>query len=172
MRVNVWLGWLALPVFNAVAAGPALPSVADLSRVQSDTILYEAQAKRAEAKVKMLEFTAKAGDDPQLSPTAAAPSIVVSDLPTVTGVSGAGGRLLASLCYSNGTTAKAKSGQAISGGFVLTEITIDRVVVAKGERRVPLPFVAVCSPTGASASAPLSPSLPGMMPAFPPPPMR
>ncbi|MNF79192.1 Type IV pilus biogenesis [compost metagenome] len=171
MHVNsLFLLALALPMFGAVAADRALPTVGDLSAVQSDTIMFEAQAKRADAKAKMQESTAKAGDDPVLNQLATSASIVASDLPTVTGVSGVSGRLVASVCYSNGTTIKSKSGQTIPGGFVLTEITIDRVVAAKGDRRVPLQFVAVCNVT--QSSAPAMPMLPGQMPPFMPPPVR
>lgn len=161
MRVNslLWIA-LTLPIVSAWAGERSLPTVGDLSTVQGDTILFEAQAKRADAKAKMLESTAKAGDDPLASPLAATPSIVVSDLPSVTGVSGVSGRLLATVCYSNGATIKTTSGQVIPGGFVLTEITLDRVVAAKGDRRVPLQFVPACTATPSSASTPATPAFP------------
>lgn len=163
MRVNsLFLVALALPLYSAVTTAS---TIADLSAVQSETIMYEARAKRAEAKAKMQESSAKAGDDPLLNQASGAPSIVASDLPTITGVSGAGGRLLATVCFANGTTIRSKAGQAIPGGLVLTEITLDRVMAAKGERTVALQFVPACNPTPASSTAPL----PGQMSPFRPP---
>lgn len=159
MRVNsVFLVAVVLPLYSAITAAS---TVADLSAVQTETIMYEAKAQRAEAKAKMQESSAKAGDDPLLSQSAGTPSIVASDLPTVTGVSGAGGRLLATVCFSNGTTLRSSSGQTIPGGFVLAEITIDRVIAAKGDRRVALQFVAVCQPT---PEIPPVQGLPGQVP--------
>lgn len=119
---------------------PARSTVGDLSQVQSDTIMYEAKAKRAESKGKMQENQAKAGDDPQLSQALAAPPVIVAELPTVTGISGAAGRLFATFQYPNGTTISSKSGEHIPGGYQVTEIGIDRVVLTKGDRRIPLQF--------------------------------
>lgn len=166
MRANsFFMIALVLPVFTVCAAEQSLPTVGDLSKVQSETIMYDAQAKRAEAKAKMQEQLMKAGDDPATSQVNTAPSVVASDLPTITGISGVAGRLLATFRYSNGTTVSSKSGQQIPGGFMVAEVGIDRVVLTKGDRRMPLQFGVASEP--AASTMPFM--LPGQVPGFYPP---
>jgi len=138
---------LCLLVLPTIAFGEdSFATVGDLAKVQSDTILYDAQAARADAKARMQASLAKAGDDLQASRGNSQPSVVAAELPTVTGISGAAGRLYASFLYPNGTTANAKSGGQIPGGFVVAEVGIDRVVLTRGDRRIPLQFGVVNSP--------------------------
>lgn len=140
MRINaLFFSVLVLPASAALATDKSLPTVAELSEVQSETIMFDARAKRAEAKAKMQESMTKAGDD-QFVPLHATPSVVAADLPTVTGISGKAGRLFATFRYGNGTTVTAKSGELISGGFQVAEVGIDRVVLTRGDRRIPLQF--------------------------------
>lgn len=152
---------LVLPSIGFCAEPGAAATVGDLSQIQSDTILYDAKAARAEAKVKMQTSLAKAGDDLQGGPAVAQVSVVAAELPTVIGISGAAGRLFASFRYPNGTTVSSKSGEVIPGGYRVAEVGIDRVVLAKGDRRIPLQF-GVASPPPASAQT-SAPMLPGMM---------
>lgn len=150
---------LVLPGFGVWAAGNSTETVGDLSKVQSETIMYDAKAKRAEAKAKWQESILKSGDDPLLSQSQAAPSVVVADLPTVTGISGAAGRLFATFRYVNGTTTTSKSGEQIPGGYLVAEVGIDRVVLTRGDRRIPLQF--------GVANKPVPPmQMPGQMPGF------
>lgn len=166
MRANsLFMLALVLPVFTVSAGELSLPTVGDLSKVQSETIMYEAQAKRAEAKAKMQDNLLKAGDDPASNQVNTAPSVVASDVPTVMGISGVAGRLVASFRYSNGTTASSKSGQLIAGGFMVAEVGIDRVVLTKGDRRIVLQFGAATEPTAATTPF----MLPGQVPGFNPP---
>jgi type IV pilus biogenesis protein PilP len=138
---------LCLLVLPTLALGAdSLATVGDLAKVQSDTILYDAQAARADAKARMQASLAKAGDDLQSSRGNSQPSVVAAELPTVTGISGAAGRLYASFLYPNGTTANAKSGGQIPGGFAVAEVGIDRVVLTRGDRRIPLQFGVVNAP--------------------------
>lgn len=152
---------LVLPAAGFCAEPPA-PTVGDLSQIQSDTIVYDAKAKRADAKSEMQKNMAKAGDDLQAGPIAMAPPIVASELPTVTGISGAAGRLFATFRYPNGTTMSSKSGEQIPGGFMVAEVGIDRVVLTKGDRRIPLQF-GVATPTTAAQTGAVM--LPGAVPA-------
>ena len=140
MRINSLLfAVLALPVGGVFASENSLPTVGELSAVQSETIMFDARAKRADAKAKMQENMTKAGDD-QFVASPSAPSVVAADLPTVMGISGTAGRLFATFRYGNGTTVTAKSGEQIAGGFQVAEVGIDRVVLTRGDRRIPLQF--------------------------------
>lgn len=159
---------LVLPAV-VCAAESSTATVGDLSKVQSETIMFEAKAKRAEAKAKMLENITKAGDDPQLNQPQAVVSVNAADLPTVTGISGAAGRLFATFRYGNGTTVTSKSGEQIPGGFQVAEVGIDRVVLTKGDRRIPLQF-GVATPVAQPTQMPTQmPGLPGMGTPFAPP---
>lgn len=150
----------AMPLVASIAVfaadDVAYPTVGDLSRVQGETIMFDAKAKRADAKAKMQENIAKAGDDPSTQ-SMLTQSVVTSELPTVTGISGAQGRLFATFHYPNGTTSVARSGEVIPGGFTVAEVSLDRAVLTKGDRRIPLQ-------TGVAASEPSKssqPMLPG-----------
>lgn len=160
MRVkSLFFGVFVLPAFGVWAVENSAATVGDLSKVQSETIMYDAKAKRAEAKAKMQENIVKAGDDPQLNQPQTTSSVVAADLPTVTGISGAAGRLFATFRYANGTTVTSKSGEQIPGGFRVAEVGIDRVVLTRGDRRIPLQF--------GVANNPVQPAqLPGQLPGF------
>ena len=151
---------LAVALFASPAlsfrAEQALPSVGELSAVQSETIMYEAKAKRAEAQAKMLENNAKAGLD-ATGPTVITSSVTANELPTITGISGAAGRLYATFRYRNGTTVTAKSGDQISGGFRVAEVGIDRVVITRGDRRMPLQFGVATEPVEQPQAQPMVP---------------
>jgi type IV pilus biogenesis protein PilP len=100
-------------------------------------MLLEAQAKRAAAKAEMLKNQADAGEDSAFVGQPSA-SVVASELPTVTGISTTGGRLYATFRYPNGTTSRAAAGESIPGGYQVTEISLERAVVTRGDRRIPL----------------------------------
>lgn len=142
-------------------------TVGDLSQIQSETILYEAKAKRAKAKGDMQEQLVKAGDDQSLAQSSTSPSVVSSDLPTALGSSGIVGHFSATFIYPDGNKATAKVGQQIPGGFVVTEVGIDRVEIAKGNRRFLLKFGAATPSSAATnnfmQSPPLGTSVPGSM---------
>lgn len=116
----------------------AYPTVGDLSRVQSETLMYEAKAKRADAFGRMTAGEIKAGLD-MTSSTNQSP-VTSSELPTIIGISGAAGRLFATFRYPSGNTATAKSGESIPGGFKVAEVSLDRVVITRGDRRIPLQY--------------------------------
>lgn len=163
MRINsLLLMALVLPRL-AVSAEAPQQTIGDLSRIQSETILYEARAKSAKAKAEMLENQAKAGDDlTKTSPeSTAGPAVHAENLPTVTGISGAAGRLFATLLYPNGTTVRSKSGERVPGGYLISEIGIDRVVLTLGDRRIPLQFGVASQPVAPRGAMQMQ--LPGSM---------
>lgn len=144
---------LCLLVLPTLAIGAeSLATLGDLAKLQSDTILYEAETARAQAKLTMQDVLRKAGDDQQMRGSGE-PPVQESELPTVTGISGAAGWLYATFLYPNGTTASAKSGSQIPGGFVVAEVGIDRVVLTRGDRRIPLQFGVANAPPPAPAHA-------------------
>lgn len=118
----------------------AQPTVGDLSRVQSETLLYKAQGARAQALADKRRSESEAGIDTTGATGQAAPPVIDSELPTITGISGRAGRLFATFRYPNGNTATAKSGEAIPGNFRVAEVSLDRAVITRGDRRIPLQF--------------------------------
>jgi type IV pilus biogenesis protein PilP len=167
MRVkSLLLMALCLPQL-ALSAEPPQPTIGDLSRVQSATIMFEANAKMAKAKGDMLENQAKAGDDLTDPHATGGAAVKEEKLPTVVGISGAQGRLFATFLYPDGTTVRSKSGEKVPGGYLVSEVGIDRVVLTVGDRRIPLKFgVASLPPAPVGGVQPF----PGMM--QPPMPMR
>ncbi|MBA6068114.1 type IV pilus biogenesis protein PilP [Pseudomonas mosselii] len=155
---------LTMVVAASNAAEAPVSTVGELSKVQSQTLMYEAMAKRAEAQGKFQQNNAAAGNDaagPALSVTA----VTTKEVPTVTGISGAAGRLYATFRYPNGTTVSAKSGDQIAGGFKVAEVGIDRVVITRGDRRLPLQFGVATEPKEEplNGQAPFMPMQPGLM---------
>ena len=142
-----------------VSASEAIPTVGQLSQIQAQTMLLEAEAKRAAAKALLLKNKLDAGEDIAALGGQQSESIIASDLPTVTGISTMGGRLYATFRYQNGTSSRASAGEIIPGNFKVTEISLERAVVTKGDRRIPLQ-TGVASPAPNGASQPTG-SLPG-----------
>ncbi|WP_122423040.1 type IV pilus biogenesis protein PilP [Pseudomonas viridiflava] len=150
MRVNKTLAVLLIaavcPVVAAAdesASAAASATIGDLQQVQSETVMLDAKVKRAEAKGKLRKAMVETGDDLQAASSEDSPvetSVIVTDLPTVIGISGAAGRLFATLRYPNGTTVSAKSGDQISGGYHVSQVGIDTVTLTRGDRRLPLQF--------------------------------
>lgn len=160
MRVKpLLLAALLLPALGVCASERQKPTVGELSDVQSQTIMYEAEVKRAEAQAKLLDLNLQLGEEPQTGSPSSLVQVTESELPTVTGVSGAAGRLYATFRYVNGTTVSAKSGEQIPGNFRVAEVGIDRAVVTRGDRRIPLRF-------GVANESVPQPQTPGQMPMF------
>lgn len=142
-----------------VLAAESIPTVGQLSQIQAETMLIEAEAKRAAAKAVLLKNKLSAGEDIAATGGQQSESIVPGDLPTVTGISTMGGRLYATFRFQNGTSSRASAGEIIPGNFKVTEITLERAVVTKGDRRIPLQ-TGVASPAPNTVSQPAG-SLPG-----------
>lgn len=138
MHVNPFFiaaGIISTSLISSVHAAP-IPTVGDLSIVQAQTIMYEAKAKRADAKAKMIEGQMRAGQEADSENGISA--VTASEIPTVSGISGSAGRLYATFMYPNGNTSTAKSGEIIPGGFTVAEVSLDRAVIVRGDRRIPL----------------------------------
>ncbi|WP_440057904.1 type IV pilus biogenesis protein PilP [Pseudomonas fragariae (ex Marin et al. 2024)] len=149
---------------NAVSSG----TIGDLQQVQSETVMLDAKVKRAEAKGKLRDAMIKTGDDLQAASSTDSPvetSVIVTDLPTVIGISGAAGRLFATLRYPNGTTVSAKSGDQISGGYRVSQVGIDTVTLTRGDRRLPLQFGFATTPVQPARTG--DTAAPGRLPGSP-----
>lgn len=169
MRVDhcafLFVTLLAAPLAHSEGA----PTVGDLSAVQSQTILYKAQGARAQALAEKRANEAAAGMDASSESSSTSVGVTDAELPTVTGISGRAGRLFATFRYPNGNTATAKSGEAIPGDFRVAEVSLDRAVIIRGDRRFPLQFGA--APTE-QPKQPMGQIVSGQLPgAYPAPPV-
>lgn len=146
---------LAGPVLAAETTSSATDgiTVGELSRVQSETILFKAQGERAKA-LREINGSSQATPAPPLSylaqpvPTQSArvsgdgnPASVAEQLPVVTLVYGAGKALHATLLYSGGFEIDASLASTdLPGGYRVASLTLDSVVLSRGGKRFPLGF--------------------------------
>ncbi|MCI1009215.1 type IV pilus biogenesis protein PilP [Pseudomonas oryzihabitans] len=151
------LGLLALTLAGPVLAADKDPdgiTVGELSRVQSETILYKAQGERAKALREINGSGTQATTAPQPSylpqPVAANTGRVsgasgqtdaVEQLPVVKLVYGAGKALRATLLYAGGFEIDASTTSTdLPGGYRVASLTLDSVVLSRGGKRFPLGF--------------------------------
>jgi len=156
----VVLGALMLAVTAPVIAAEAKSSdpdgitVGELSRVQSETILYKAQGERAKALREINGTSAQATTAPQpnylsqpvVTPasrgtSAAEQTGVAEQLPVVKLVYGAGTALHATLLYAGGFEIDASPASTdLPGGYRVASLSLDSVVLSRGGKRYPLGF--------------------------------
>ncbi len=153
------LGALMLAVTAPVIAAEAKSSdpdgitVGELSRVQSETILYKAQGERAKALREINGTSAQPTTAPQpnyLSQPVVTPGRVtgaaeqtgvVEQLPVVKLVYGAGTALHATLLYAGGFEIDASPASTdLPGGYRVASLSLDSVVLSRGGKRYPLGF--------------------------------
>lgn len=173
----------SIPVHGWAAEGsPSGINVGELAIVQSQTILYTAQAERAKAERSITGETNQ--DTPQFSggtfplnnlqPTTSAPirsADPQQDLPVVKAVLGSGKRLRATLLYSSGFEVDAdSSSRELPGGYRVATLTVDNVTLERGGKRFALGFSSH-APTSTSSVPPSMPGntqpipfLPGLIP--------
>ncbi|KTT03281.1 type IV pilus biogenesis protein PilP [Pseudomonas rhizoryzae] len=147
---------LAGPVLAAEtkSADPDGITVGELSRVQSETILFKAQGERAKALREINGGGVQATSVPQPSypqqtlpiqgnrgMTTADPANAVEQLPVVKLVYGSGKALHATLLYSGGFEIDASlTSTDLPGGYRVASLTLDSVVLSRGGKRFPLGF--------------------------------
>ncbi|GEM_PF-780759 len=156
----VLLGTLMLAVTAPVIAAEAKSSdpdgitVGELSRVQSETILYKAQGERAKALREINGTSPQATTTPQpsyLSQPVVAPASRVGGAPEQTGaveqlpvvklVYGVGTALHATLLYAGGFEIDASPASTdLPGGYRVANLSLDSVVLSRGGKRYPLGF--------------------------------
>ncbi|MDT3723180.1 type IV pilus biogenesis protein PilP [Pseudomonas oryzihabitans] len=147
---------LAVPAWaDATKQGdPDGITVGELSRVQSETILYKAQGERAKALREISGTSTQATTSPlpsYLSQPVVAPISRVSgaaeqtgaveQLPVVKLVYGAGKALHATLLYAGGFEIDASLASSdLPGGYRVASLSLDSVVLSRGGKRYPLGF--------------------------------
>lgn len=129
-------------------------TVGELSRVQSETILYKAQGERAKALRELNDGGTQAKVFPQpsyLPQPAAMPSSAVGggvehagavdQLPVVKLIYGSGKALRATLLYTGGFEIDASLASTdLPGGYRVASLSLDSVVLSRGGKRYPLGF--------------------------------
>ncbi|WP_024677705.1 type IV pilus biogenesis protein PilP [Pseudomonas syringae] len=171
----------------AVAADPSPAdlsriNIGELSQVQSETLLYTAQAARARAQEDIANGGKTALSSPahvtQSTYSALPPTQASSgqpQLPVVKTVFRANNALYATLLYGGGFEFDASVGNAdLPGGFKVISVSLDSVVLGHNGRRYPLGF-STRPPSGSvdATQMPLqavTPLTPGQAPAISPPP--
>ena len=156
MRNNAWVAAMSLLV--AAVAMPAMAdemqTVGDLSRVQSETILLKAKVDRATAQAQLDAKThtgSSINDD--------------VDVPVVKAVYGVNHKLYATFLFANGVSEDAKIGDEITGGFRVSMLTVDKVVLIKGHRHFNVGFSAVAPVATQAVTSPQgSPTMPMPLP--------
>ncbi|KPZ15064.1 hypothetical protein ALP50_02841 [Pseudomonas syringae pv. spinaceae] len=137
----------------AVAADPSPAdlsriNIGELSQVQSETLLYTAQAARARAQEEIVNGGKTASSSPaqvtQSTYSALPPTQASSgqpQLPVVKTVFRANNALYATLLYGGGFEFDASVGNAdLPGGFKVISVSLDSVVLGHNGRRYPLGF--------------------------------
>ncbi|KPB80611.1 Uncharacterized protein AC505_2098 [Pseudomonas syringae pv. maculicola] len=171
----------------AVAADPSPAdlsriNIGELSQVQSETLLYTAQAARARAQEDIVNGGKTASSSPAQvtrSTYSAPPPTQASSgqpqLPVVKTVFRANNALYATLLYGGGFEFDASVGNAdLPGGYKVISVSLDSVVLGHNGRRYPLGF-STRPPSGSvdATQMPLqavTPLTPGQAPAISPPP--
>lgn len=137
-------------------------SVGELSAVQSETYLYKAQGERAKA-LRALESEGGTSSGTVTSGNSELP-------PVIKLVYGPPQALRATLLYSGGYEVDARmGGPELPGGFSVSSISLDSVMLNRAGKRYPLGFAST-TPTqkGASIGIPSQPmGLPGLLPGQP-----
>ncbi|WP_016971654.1 type IV pilus biogenesis protein PilP [Pseudomonas tolaasii] len=169
------LGWSAESTVSGINVG-------ELAIVQSQTILYKAQAERAAAERSIngednhLATPSSAAFMPQGNfPPPVTPAIrsadIQQELPVVKAIFGSAKRLRATLLYSSGFEVDADaSSRELPGGYRVATLTVDNVVLERGGKRYPLGFSSTPpvtpsntdNPTPSSTSS--APMPPGLIP--------
>lgn len=148
MQKNEHLAWLLSFAFmtGAGSAGAAEATIGDIGRVQGETLLLNAQVKRAEAAATLTAksqppLTAgKAAANAPLSTTLAVDSTM--EPPVVRMVYGRGTKLYATFIFANGVMMDATKGDVLIGGYIADVISVDRVELVRGKQRYPIGFAA------------------------------
>ena len=169
------LGWTAEGSLSGINVG-------ELAIVQSQTILFKAQAERAAAERSIngepAQLTAQSTPaflPPGIfPPTASAPARnagTPQELPVVKAIFGSRKRLRATLLYSGGFEVDADaSSRELPGGYRMALLTVDNGTLERGGKRYSLGFSntppANLSNTNDSvpSSTPSAPMLPGLVP--------
>ena len=146
-------------------------NVGELAVVQSQTILFKAQAERAAAERSINTEDSHSTAQPSTSflPQGSLPppmSVIRAtdsqqELPVVKAIFGSARRLRATLLYSSGFEVDADaSARELPGGFRVANLTVDSVTLEREGKRYPLGFSNVPPGSASSGNNPISSSIP------------
>jgi len=117
-------------------------TIADLDRIQADTLKLKAEAYRAKAAAELASYRSA--------------DLATADnsggLPVAKGVFGGNGKRYVAFVYPNGGTAEAAAGGSIPGGYIVKSFDTAGVVLTKGGRVQRIPF-SMHAPTPALPAA-------------------
>jgi type IV pilus biogenesis protein PilP len=178
--------WLPLLLFVAALLASCIASDAQadaedlsgidvgyLGKVQSQTILFNAQAEQAKAKRSIAENGGSAGQSEssitQVQPpssvqnTLAQDTAAFGDLPVIKAITGAPTKLRATLLYRSGVELDVTNGsRGLPGGLRIVQISLDGVTVEGSGKQFLLGFSSAITPSSSSStSSPAVPALPG-----------
>lgn len=130
MQASKFAGILfPLGLFAGSVIANEAPTVGDLGRIQGETILIKAQAKREEAQAE-LAIRRQGG--------------VSADgtLPVLKSIYGTENRLMATFIYPGNVTVEATEGDSIPGGYRVSKIYADtsKVELGKGREKYQVGF--------------------------------
>ncbi len=116
-------------------------NIGELGRVQSETILLNAQAEREKARRSVSGIdAAPASPQPNIVAGMDAAKPQAPSLPVITEILGSNSALRATLRYSSGIEIEAKAGRELPDGYRVASITLDGVTLERAGRRFPLGF--------------------------------
>ncbi len=146
--------------------------VGELGKVQSQTILFNAQAAMAEAQRSITGGTTSSNQAvsfPVQTLNTPAPAISTASsqqaLPVIKAITGTSDKLRATLLYSSGIEVDATAGSRdLPGGFRVAQITLEGVVLEKNGERFLLGFSNRAPGSVGLAPPSVQPAMPGLAP--------
>lgn len=130
MQASKFAGILfPLSLLVGPAAAGDVPNVGDLARIQAETVLIKAQAKREEAQAELAARRQGGGGTD-------------GTLPVLKSIYGTEKRLIATFIYPGSVTVEANEGDRIPGGYRVSRIFADtsKVELAKGREKFQVGF--------------------------------
>jgi hypothetical protein len=144
MDVNPLRAALLTALLLTSTTALAQATVADIDRVQADTLLARAKASLAKAQKDLAESQ---GNGP------GATSFAAPGLPVARGIFGANGKRYVTFVYPGGGTAEASAGGRIPGDYTVRSFDATGVVLTKAGATHRIPF-------SMQAATPPSPTVP------------
>ncbi|MGZ1522221.1 type IV pilus biogenesis protein PilP [Xanthomonas citri] len=121
----------AFLVLTLMASGVAQAQTAgELADIQAQTLIATARAK-----LKKVQEEAEGTSAPTTSV-----AVHTDTLPVVSGIYGRDGKLYARFLYASGIDYQARAGTTAPGGYMVRQVSDDRVVLAKGGQSYTLGF--------------------------------
>lgn len=140
---------LSFLVGSAGVMAGDVPSVGDLARIQAETVLIKAQAKREEAQAELAVRRGVSAD---------------GTLPVLKSIYGTEKLLMATFIYPGNVTIEANEGDQIPGGYRVSKIFADtsKVELAKGRDKFHVGFSTLAPASRQMGQSGATPFVPGI----------